>query len=75
VYVSSGVVTAAFIVNEGIVPGTVGQGILSPILEFPHVPAYLVMCGSTSGQEDALLVILSGQMAAEGGKPLPGLQP
>jgi len=45
------------------------------ILEYPRVPAYLAMYGSTPGQEDALLAILLGQMEAEGGNPLPDLQP
>lgn len=43
------------------------------ILEFPNVPTYLMMYGSTSGQTEALLDILLGKQAAQGVNPLPGL--
>jgi hypothetical protein len=43
------------------------------ILEFPNVPTYLAMHGSTSGQTEALLDILLGKQAAQGVNPLPGL--
>jgi beta-N-acetylhexosaminidase len=43
------------------------------ILEFPNVPTYLAMYGSTSGQTEALLDTLLGRQEAVGINPLPGL--
>jgi beta-N-acetylhexosaminidase len=45
------------------------------ILEFPHIGTYLVMFGSTPGQEKALLDALTGQAEPVGKNPLPGLAP
>jgi beta-N-acetylhexosaminidase len=45
------------------------------ILEFPDIGTYLVMFGSTFGQEEALVDALTGRAEPSGKNPLPGLLP
>ncbi len=42
-------------------------------LEFPNVPAFLATYGTTSGQIQGAVDVLSGRQSATGSSPLPGL--
>lgn len=45
------------------------------ILEFPQVPAFVAMFGSTAGQERALVGALTGEWTPQGYNPLPSIYP
>jgi beta-N-acetylhexosaminidase len=75
----SGDTWQADLVNDIVQTGTplAVVAIKSPtdILEFPQIGTYLVMFGSTTGQEEALIDALVGRAEPVGKNPLPGLIP